>query len=429
MKTGIMKWAVAAALAVPAAAMATTGYFSHGYGLKAKGMGGVGIALPQETLSGVTNPANLGFVGNRMDVEMEWFRPIRDGSIVNNLVGLTGEYSGNGRKNFLIPGFGYNRMIRPDVAMGLLVYGNGGMNTTFNTNPFGLGGLGSNPGGVDYIQLFFAPTLAWKPNENHSIGLSVNFVYQQFGASGLEPFGMLGFSSDATKLTNKGRDDSTGIGFRVGWTGKLSPNVTVGAMYQPKTNMGKLGDYAGLFRNGGDLDIPATYGVGIAVKATPQLTIAADIQQIDYAKVAAIGTKPDCLFQGQCQLGASNGPGFGWDNMTAYKLGVSYEISRSLTVRAGYAGGKQPIPPRYTMLNIIFPAVIEDHVTLGATWNMGTMEVTAGYMHALKKTVNGSNSIPPGFPPPAPPPNGLGGGEANLRMYQNALGVSVGWKM
>jgi long-chain fatty acid transport protein len=32
--------------------------------------------------------------------------------------------------------------------------------------------------------------------------------------------------------------------------------------------------------------------------------------------------------------------------------------------------------------------------------------------------VNGSGSIPAAF----------GGGEANLRMYQNSLGVAIGWK-
>lgn len=413
----LLRIAVAAALAAPLSALATTGYFSHGYGLKAKGMGGVGIALPQETMSGATNPANLGFVGNRMDVELEWFRPIRDGEITGNGFGLNGSYSASDRKNFFIPGFGYNRMIRPDVALGVVVYGNGGMNTTFNTNPFGAFG-GSTPGGVDYMQLFVAPTIAWKPNENHSIGVSLNLVYQQFGASGLEPF--TGFSANGNRVTNRGRDDSTGIGVRLGWTGKISPNVTLGAMYQPKTNMGKLSEYEGLFRNQGDLDIPATYGVGIAVKATPQLTIAGDIQKIDYAKVPAIGTTPDCLFAGACALGASNGPGFGWRNMTTYKIGASYEVSRSLTVRAGFATGKQPIPNQYTLLNIIFPGVIQDHLTLGATWSMGSMEMTAGYMHALNKKVNGSGSIP------AVP---FGGGEANLKMYQDALGVAVGWKM
>jgi len=415
----LLKIAVAAALAAPLSAFATTGYFSHGYGLKAKGMGGVGIALPQETMSGVANPANLGFVGNRMDVELEWFRPIRDAE-VTGANAFTGNWDANGRKDFFIPGFGYNRMLRPNLALGVLVYGNGGMNTYFDSNPFGLGGAGSNPGGVDYMQLFIAPTLAWKPSENHSIGVSINLAYHQFGAQGLEAFGAFGFSSDPGHMTNRGRDDSTGIGFRLGWTGKLSPNVTLGAMFQPKTKMGKLGEYAGLFRNQGQLDIPATYGIGIAIKATPQLTIAGDIQQIDYAKVPAIGTPSACLFNFTCTLGASNGPGFGWHNMTAYKIGASYEVSRSLTVRAGFATGKQPIPNNETLLNIIFPAVVQDHFTLGATWSMGAVDITAGYMHAFKKTVSGSGSIPTFL---------FGPGEANLKMYQDSFGVALGWKM
>lgn len=420
----ICRLVAALVLAAPTAAMATTGYFSHGYGLKAKGMGGVGIALPQETLSGAANPANIGFLGNRLDVELEWFRPIRSAEIVGNGAGLTGNYDASGRKDFLIPGFGYSRVLRPNLSVGLLVYGNGGMNTTFDRNLFGAFG-GSNPGGVDYLQLFVAPTLAWKPSENHSIGVSLNMVYQQFGASGLEPFAQLPggpfppFSQSPGNVTNRGRDDSTGIGVRIGWTGRITPNITLGAMYQPKTNMGKLGEYSGLFRDGGDLDIPATYGLGISIKATPQLTIAGDVQQIDYAKVRAIGTAPDCLFAGQCQLGASNGPGFGWRNMTAYKIGASYEVSRSLTVRAGFATGKQPIPERYTLLNTIFPAVVQDHVTLGATWSFGTKEVTVGYMHAFKKKLSGTNSIPAAF----------GAGEANMQMHQDALGVALGWKM
>lgn len=359
MKNTIRAALVLAAFA-PATALATLGYFSHGYGLKAQGMGGVGIALPQETLSGVANPANLGFVGNRLDVELNYFRPVRDGEITGNLIGMNGTYDANGRKDFLIPGFGINRMIRPDLALGLLVYGNGGMNTTFKSNnPFGVFG-GSVPAGVDYMQLFISPTLAYKLNQNHSIGISLNYAYQQFAAQGLEGFGFGGFSSSPGNLSNRGRDDSSGWGARLGWTGKVSDNVTLGAMVQPKTNMGKLSKYQGLFRNQGDLDIPATYGAGIAVKATPKLTIAGDIQQIDYGKVPAIGTTPDCLFAGACALGASNGPGFGWKNMTAYKIGVSYEVSRSLTLRAGFATGKQPIPPQYTLLNIIFPAVPED---------------------------------------------------------------------
>lgn len=48
-------------------ALATNGYFSHGYGVKSLGMAGVGIALPQDGLAAATNPAGEAFLGNRAD--------------------------------------------------------------------------------------------------------------------------------------------------------------------------------------------------------------------------------------------------------------------------------------------------------------------------------------------------------------------------
>jgi len=413
--------AAAAGLLAPLAAHATLGYFAHGFGLKAKGMGGVGIALPQDALAPATNPAGNAWIGTRFDGELEWFRPIREGQITGNGVpGFNGTYSASGRKDFLIPSVGYNRMLNQDLALGIAVFGNGGMNTTFNNNPFRAFG-GSAKGGVDYIQLFISPTIAYKLNQNHSIGATVNLVYHQFGAQGLEPF--QNFSATPGSVTNRGRDDSTGANLRIGWIGKVSPAVTLGATYQSKTSMGKLAKYSGLFRNGGELDVPENYGVGIAVDATPKLKIAADILQINYSKMASVGTPVDCFFAGACALGAANGPGFGWRNATAYKIGVSYALSQSLTLRAGYATTKQPIPVNQTFLNILFPAVVQDHITLGATLQTGATELTVGYMHAFNKTVSGAASIPAGFPPA-----GFGGGNANLKMYQDSLGVGLGMK-
>ena len=414
--TTIYKLTALALAFAPASAFATLGYFAHGYGLKAKGMGGVGIALPQDALAPATNPAGNAWIGTRFDGELEWFRPIREAEIAGNGAGRNGTYDASGRKDFLIPGVGYNRMVNQDLALGIAVFGNGGMNTTFNNNPFG-GAFGGGPkGGVDYMQLFIAPTIAYKLNQNHSIGATINLVYHQFGAQGLE--GFQGFSATPGSVTNRGRDDASGANLRIGWTGKITPAVTLGATYQTKTKMGKLGKYSGLFRNGGELDVPENYGIGIAVDATPKLKIAADILQINYAKMPSVGTPVDCFFAGTCALGAANGPGFGWRNATAYKIGISYALSQSLTLRAGYATTKQPIPANQTFLNILFPAVVQDHITLGATLATGATELTVGYMHALKKTVNGAGSIPAGF----------GGGEANLRMYQNSLGVGLGMK-
>ena len=418
MRKLLLAAATAAALA-PLAAHATVGYFAHGYGIKAKATGGVGIALPQDSLAAATNPAGMVLVGSRADLGLEWFAPDRGATITGNGAGLNGTNDGNGESSFFIPEFGYNRMLSPTMSLGVSVYGNGGMNTTYAASPFANFG-GTSPAGVDLMQLFIAPTMAWKLG-NHSIGVSLNLAYQRFEAYGLEPFA--GFSSDPANFTNRGYDDSTGYGVRIGWIGQISPAVALGATYQSKTSMSEFDKYRGLFANQGDFDIPANYGIGVAWKASPALTIAGDIVQIEYSGVASVGNPVNSLFMG-VPFGATNGPGFGWEDTTVFKLGVTYDLNPNVTLRAGYVTLKQPIPSSQTFLNILAPGVVEDHLTLGATWKMGNNgELTVMYMHAFEKEVNGQGSIPPGAPP-----GGMGGGEANLRMSQNSLGIAYGWK-
>lgn len=36
-------------------------------------MAGVGIALPQDAMAAATNPAGMAFVGDRLDVGVDWF--------------------------------------------------------------------------------------------------------------------------------------------------------------------------------------------------------------------------------------------------------------------------------------------------------------------------------------------------------------------
>jgi len=405
---------IAAGVMVSPLAYATNGYFSHGYGMKAKGMAGVGIALPQDSLAAATNPAGIVMVGNRMDVGLDLFRPDRSTDLPAVMGG--GNYSGNGDSSFFIPEFGYNKSIDADSAFGVAVYGNGGMNTKYNDlNTLTGGGIfGTGDLGVDLSQLFIAPTYARKINADNSLGVSLNLAYQRFKAEGLQNFDNGLYSSAPGSVTNNGYDSSTGWGVRIGWTGQVTPTVTLGATYQSKTKMGKFDKYKGLFAEQGGFDIPANYGVGIAFKLNDSTTLAADVQTIQYSGVKSIANPQT----NTAQLGADNGSGFGWRDMTAIKLAASHKYEGGLEVRAGLSTGKQPIPEDQTFFNVLAPGVIENHLTLGATWTLANKsEVTVGYMHAFKNTVNGAGN-PAGAPP------GI-----NLNMSEDSLGVAYGWKM
>jgi long-chain fatty acid transport protein len=401
--------ALALAMLSPLPALATNGYFQHGYGVKSQGMAGVSIALPQDALAAANNPAGQAFLGNRVDLGLTWFRPQRSAEIVNG--GMAGNYDGNGTRNFFMPEFGYVTQLSPDLAAGVAVYGNGGMNTDYANSPFG-----ATPLYMNLEQLFISPALSWKLNPQNAFGIAANLGYQRFSLKGAQAFAP--FSSDPLNLTNRGTDSSTGFGVRLGWTGQVLPALTLGATWASKVRMGRFDKYQGLFAEQGDFDVPANYGVGAAWKATNDLTLALDVQRIEYSDVKSVGNPIANLMAGN-PLGSSNGGGFGWRDVTATKLGMSYVYSPSLTLRAGYSHNTQPIPADQTMFNIIAPGVVKQHLSLGGTWKLGASELSVAYTRAFKNTVFGANSIPAGF----------GGGEANLRLEEDMLGVAWGWGM
>lgn len=391
--------AIAVSTLVASSAWATNGYAPHGVGQKSKGMGGAGVAFTQDTLAGGINPAGMVHQGNKVEVGMEWFKPIR-----STTVGGT-EFSANKKTNFLIPELGYNRMAGDNMSYGVSVFGNGGMDSSYYVNLFGAPGGNS---GISLLQAFVVPTVSWKLNETHSFGVGLNLALQAFKANGLEAF--TGISSSPTDLTGNGFDYAYGAGVRLGWMGKVSDTVTLGATYQTRTYMTEFDDYAGLFAEQGDFDIPANYAVGIALAATPKLTIAFDVMRIQYSDVNAIG---NIQLEGG-PLGADNGAGFGWEDQTVYKLGFNYEYSNRLTLRAGVNHGSSPIPSSQTQFNSLAPATVEDHLTLGATWKMDNgMEVTAAYMHAFEEKITGTDGST-GF---------------DIEMYQDSIGVNVSWDL
>ena len=284
-------------LAFVASASATNGYFSHGYSIKSKGMAGAGVAAPMDAMVPATNPAGLTEVGNRLDVGLTIFNPNREYNVNRNPESpngfeLMGGTVDSDKDFFFIPNIGYSSQINENSAWGIAVYGNGGMNTDYPTGSAGLP-MGntfydpySSSTGVDLMQLFIAPTYAHKFAENHSFGITPIMAVQFFEARGLYNFGAI--SSDPNKLTNNGHDTSFGFGGRIGYLGKLTDQFSIGLSWQSKIYMDELDDYAGLFAEQGDLDIPSNWTIGVAFMPTTTVTIAFDVQQINYSDVKSI---------------------------------------------------------------------------------------------------------------------------------------------
>jgi long-chain fatty acid transport protein len=274
--------------------------------------------------------------------------------------------------------------------------------------------LGSTRGGVDLEQLFISPTLAYKAGAHNSFGVAANIAYQRFSAEGLQNFANANESSDPSHVTNTGYSNSFGGGVRVGWIGELSRWLNVGATYQSRTYTSRFSRYSGLFAEGGKFDIPANFAGGVAIKIHSKATVQFDAERILYGQVKSVANSD----ANQAPLGAANGPGFGWHDITVIKTGLDYKLNSALTIRGGYNHAGLPFDGTQTFFDLLAPAVTRDHLHAGATLTLKSgKEINVAYIHAFQGQVNGVNSIPPS----------AGGGNANLSMYQNAVQVSFGW--
>ncbi len=384
---------------------ATNGYFSHGYGTQSKGMAGVGVALPTSSLTAATNPAGMFFVGNRYDIGLAIFNPNRQYTVTNtsnapNNFPLAPGTQESDSKLFVIPAAGANWMINDVSSVGVSIYGNGGMNTDYDTKTYDNPQAPvTKPTGVNFSQLFIGATYARSVVENHVLGITGILAYQMFSADGLQAFG--GFSSDPSKLTNNDTDSAIGIGLKLGYMGYVLPNLSIGAAYQPKTFMGEFDEYAGLFAEKGDFDIPSNWTIGLAYSPIETVTLGFDIQQIDYSETKSVGNKmnPGNIVSPDnptgTKLGDDDGPGFGWEDMTVLKFGGHWNCYDTWVLRAGYSFGEQPIPASEMLFNIISPGVIEQHLSIGASKMIGEREVSIAITRALTGNADGPNPMGP----------------------------------
>jgi long-chain fatty acid transport protein len=415
---------LAALLLAATQAHSTDGYFANGYGMKSIGMGGAGTAVAQEAFGGAVNPGAMSFLGNEWQLGLSWFSPQRSASRSGSGPAGIDASVDSDSTSFFIPEFAVNYKYRPDVSIGLTVFGNGGMNTDFaggqiptesacfsfrqQPGPYNLL-CGDGRLGVDLMQLMIAPYASWQFTTGHSVGIAPVIAYQRFKAVGVQTFDNPGFSTDPGKVTNNDYSDAWGAGVRFGYMGQLTKQISVGASYATKVSMDEFDGYSGLFAEGGAFDIPSNFTIGAAFRPTDQWLIAVDFERIYYSDSKSVSNPSSQIFacvnpQGpdpSACLGGSNGAGFGWQDINVWKIGVQYALSPAWTLRGGYNHSDNPIRSQDVTFNILAPGVVENQWSLGATWKLDPQsEITGAFMYAQNNSVTGTSLfVPFGAPP------------------------------
>jgi len=425
---------VAMSCFAPSVAYATNGLFMIGAGNKSRGMGGVGVALPLDSVSSVANPATISGMKDRIDIGVDIFNPRVESQLGSVTSKSEASINGMGLDSiFFLPSMGITYQYSNDITLGLSVTPTGGGGTKFSINFFEAANAGDANApsvnsnlGVDYSVGEISTNIAYKVNEKHSVAAALVIGIARFEAYGLKLFSSFTPSNTTGRLTDQGKDWSTGAGLRVGWLGDFG-KLNLGASYTSKIWMRKFDRYSELFAEGGRMNVPAIAALGISYEATPKLVVAVDVTYTFYEDAKAIGNLGPNLAgdsagpteNGTRELGTSDGLGFGWKNQTVIKLGLQYALNETWIFRGGWNYGASPINEgREIIFNLLAPATVEHHLTLGGTYNLNpTMEINVSYIHAFENWQSGPTYI-----------SDDGSNYGRLQMSQDAIGGSFSWK-
>ena len=377
---------------------ATNGDNLIAVGTKARGMGGVSMAVTHGAESGLSNGAMITSVeGTEIAFGGTIFMPE-----IKTQIMFQPNHRSKADMN-MIPEVSIAHKIDDNWFIGIGMWGTAGMGTDYSQKLFNpAAGAMGNLNMVSNLQLMqFGVPIAYKTG-----GLSVAVTpIMQYGNLDINYHMPLPPNPMNLPFLNVGAGlaQDFGFGVNLGFAYDFSEDgvegLTIGAQYKSKIEMeykkqltGALLPFVGfnpaalptLLPDGDKLEQPAEFAAGIAYVMDNQHTFAFDYKRVKWSD--AKGYKS-----------------FGWDDQDVYAVGYQYEQD-NWAFRAGYNHADSAVvegrDPRLNFFNLLgFPATSEDHWTLGGSYGFSeTFSVDLAYVYSPKTTETFSIAGL-GFPP------------------------------
>lgn len=360
---------------------ATNGDNLIAVGTKARGMGGVGMAVSHGAESGLGNAAlitsvdgtEIAFGGTLFMPDIETtitgFSPMIPGNFTD--LSFTSDADTN-----MIPEVSIAHKINDNWYIGVGMWGTAGMGVDFSN---ATGGAFNNFNMVTNLQLLqFGVPIAYK---TEGLSLAVTPIMQ---------YGNLDINYDTAPMmgpvVGAGLAQDFGFGYNLGiaydFAAQGMTGLTLGAVYKSTIEMtydNQLSTAMAGFGVPGfsdTLEQPAEFGVGIAY-VTGQHTLAFDYKKIKWSDAEGYGD-------------------FGWDDSDVYAFGYQY-TQDNWALRAGYnhsssavveLDGMTQMGALFNMMNLLgFPATSEDHYTLGGSYEFSQQfSVDLAYVYSPRNT-------------------------------------------
>ncbi len=145
------------------------------------------------------------------------------------------------------------------------------------------------------------------------------------------------------------------------------------------------------------LKLPQSIGLGMSYVAAQKVRLAVDVEWINWTNAFDVmslslsnGVNPNINRMMGITGNFSIDFPMNWKDSYCSRVGGEYDVNPSLTLRAGYAYGSNPVPE--TTVFPVFPAIVENEVTIGGSYAISQpLVIHIAYELALNKKETASS--------------------------------------
>ena len=231
------------------------------------------------------------------------------------------------------------------------------------------------------------PALAFKVNDQLSLGFGVSAMWAQATLTRAVNFGALGEGSVKIKA------DDWGFGYNLGAIYQVTPDTRIGMAYRSKVDQHLEGDAtfnrpvgipnAGAAADGtinASVSLPENFSVSVFSKLNDTWDVMGDVTWTHWSRFKQL-----TIFRSSGALLSNTDEN--WDNSMRYSIGANYHYSDSIKLRAGLAYDQEAVNDDFRTARI--PGNDRKWLALGANWKASpNSSVDVGYAHLFISDAN-----------------------------------------
>jgi len=382
-------------------------------GTKALSMGGAFVGLADDFSTIYWNPAGIaqfdkqyfGFYG--VDI-----LPTGTYKLSPDIPGI-GEFTlvnaKTERKHYLAGMVAYYYPVSENMVAGFGIYTPSGLGASWDSADFAV--LSNNDPTVEWKSkigvVTFAPAIAYKVNDQLSVGVALNINYGMFDVS------MYAGATEAPlPVVDLGQYEETmngwGYGATFGVLYKATEKISVGATFRTASTVKFSGEatISNLPLLGANsesvLDREVTWPMwlagGVAFRPLDELVLTADLQWTQWSKIDVIETTyKDTFWTLMMEESGDDKRPMHWENALQVRFGAEYWMN-NLAFRAGYYYDPSPAPDN--TMNVLLPNYNFHVFTAGVGYNLNGLQIDFSIEYLIGKERNVDYAV---TPLPVPP--------------------------